>query len=212
MLFNPGIIPQSNYNSNSNLGQLFARDSGPVSEYIYIESKPKKQLKELQKNLLPEKKKFLFIKYSYKFNLRNNCVICGSMHQWEVSDPMRPPLPLSEVIKGRPLKGTYCPKHAGYYKQFEMLEQKILAEENGIEFRTFIPKPKIPSIRRGPLNTLTSQDMASLISMGWVIEPPKGTKETGIEQYTRLMVDIQGKLVLIQKIIPILEMSENGEK
>ena len=153
MLFNPRIIPQSNYNLKSNLGQSLARDSGPVSEYIYIESKPKKQLKELQKTLLPEKKKFLFIKYSYKFNLRTTCVICGVMHQWDISDPMRPPLPLSDVTKGRPLKGNYCPKHAGYYKQ-----------------------------------------------------------ETGIEQYTRLMVDIQGKLVQIQKIIPILEMNENGEK
>ena len=180
-------------------------------EYKYKNAKPKKQLKEIRKILLPEKKKFIF-KYGFKFNIRHRCVVCGSLHEWEMSDPMRPPLPLSQVNKGRPLQGNYCPKHAAHFKQMEMLEQKMLAEENGLEFRSFIPKPKMPIMSSGPLTNLKQSDIASLISVGWVIEPPKGTKENAYEQYTRLMLDVQGKLAQIQQIIPMMEVEEDGEK
>jgi hypothetical protein len=31
-------------------------------------------------------------------------------------------------------------------------------------------------------------------------------------QYTRIMLEVQGKLSQIQKIIPLIEVEENGEK
>jgi len=31
-------------------------------------------------------------------------------------------------------------------------------------------------------------------------------------QYTRIMLEVQGKMAQIQKIIPLLEVEENGEK
>ena len=210
--FNPGLLGNPAGTFGSPIDSLNARNPGPVMEYKYKNAKPKKQLKEIRKILLPEKKKFLFMKYGYKFNIRHRCVVCGSLHEWEHSDPMRPPLPLSNVNKGRPLQGNYCPKHAAYYKQMEMLEQKILAEENGLEFRNFIPKPRMPVMNTGPLTNLKQSDIASLISVGWVIEPPRGTKEGPYEQYTRLMLDVQGKLVQIQKIIPMMEVEIDGEK
>jgi hypothetical protein len=209
--FNPGLIGNpANINPFSSHKEA-SRAIGPVIPYEFVQLKPKKQLKEIRKILLPEKKRFLFIRYGFKFNLRHRCIVCGSQHEWEMSDPMRPPLPLSHVNKGRPLQGTYCPKHSGFFRQMEMLEQQMLAEAHGLEFRSFLPKPKIPILKRGPLSTLTQTDMASLIAMGWVIQPPQGTKENPLEQYTRLMVDVQGKLSQIQKIIPMMESEENGE-
>jgi hypothetical protein len=209
--FNPGLIGNPANINVFSPDKAAARAAGPVVPYTYNAVRPKKQLKELRKILLASKKKFLFIKYGFKFNIRHRCVVCGSQHEWEMSDPMRPPLPLSHVNKGRPLQGTYCPKHAGFFKQLEMLEQEILADEHGLEFKSFIPRPKIPIVNRGPLTSLRQTDMASLISMGWVIEPPQGTKEIPIEQYTRIMVDVQGKLAQMQKIIPMIEVEENGE-
>jgi hypothetical protein len=210
--FNPGLLgnPAGTFLSG-NIDSLNARAAGPVIEYKYKNTRPKRQLKEIRKILLPEKKKFIF-KYGFKFNIRHRCVICGSLHEWEMSDPMRPPLPLSLVTKGRPLQGNYCPKHSTFFKQMEMLEQQILADDHGLEFKNFIPKPRIPMINRGPLTVLKQSDIASLISMGWVIEPPRGTKETAYEQYTRLMLEMQGRLSQIQKIIPMMEVEENGEE
>ena len=180
------------------------RAAGPIIPYDFKELKPKKQLKEIRKVLLPEKKKFIF-KYGFKFNLQYRCVICGSQQKWEISDPMRPGIPLTEVNKGRPLKGTYCPKHAGIHKQMEMLEQQILAEEHGLEFRAYLPKPRVPTFRRGPITDLSQVDMTSLISTGWVIEPPKGTKETPKEQYVRLMAEMQGKMKQIENLIGLVD-------
>ena len=148
-----------------------ARASGPVEEYKCVNIKPKKQLKELVKVLYPEKKSFLKIKYGNKFNLKDRCVVCGMHHVWDSGDYMRPPIPLTQVLKGRPMRGTYCPKHAGIHRQMEMLQQQILAEQHGLEFKAFIPKmPKLP--RKGPLNTLTKEDVASLSNAGWLIKPP----------------------------------------
>jgi len=200
--FNPNIIGTGQTQSLGS-SRLVARSPGPVIPYDFREIKPKKQLKEIRKVLLPEKKRFI-IRYGYKFNLVHRCVICGSQHQWEVSDPMRPGIPLSEVNKGRPLKGTYCPKHAGIFKQMEMLEQQMLAEEHGLEFKAFLPKARLPIINRGPLTDFTDSDMTSLISAGWLISPPKGTKEKPKEQYIRLMAEIGNKLQQIQNIVGVI--------
>ena len=201
--FNPNMISTAQTNSFGSNKEM-GRAAGPIIPYEFRELKPKKQLKEIRKVLLPEKKKFIF-KYGYKFNLQHRCVVCGSRQQWEISDPMRPGIPLTDVNKGRPLRGTYCPKHAGIYKQMEMLEQQILAEEHGLEFRAYLPKAKVPTFRRGPLTDLNQVDMTSLISAGWVIEPPKGTKETPKEQYIRLMAEMQGKMKQIENLIGLVD-------
>ena len=146
-----------------------ARASGVVVEYKFMAIKPKKQLKELITVLKAEPKIFLGIKYGKKFNLKDRCVVCGFHHVWEQGDYLRPPMPLDGVIKGRPLMGTYCPKHASIYFQMEMLQQQILADKHGLEFKRFIPKtPKI--LKNTPLTTLSKNDVASLTSAGWFIK------------------------------------------
>ena len=88
--------------------------------------------------------------------------------------------------------------------------KESLAEKHGLEFRKYIPKPKMPTLNRGPIKDLRPQDITSLIAIGWAIQPPQGTKETPVEQYSRLMFEIQGKLNQIQNIIPMMEVEENG--
>ena len=167
-----------------------ARASGTVMEFKFTEIKPKKQLKEITKVLKAEPKSFLGIKYGMKFNLKDRCVVCGFHHVWEQGDYMRPPIPLDKVTKGRPLRGTYCPKHAGMYMQMEMLQQQILADKHGLEFKRFIPKmPKI--IKSGPLTTLSKDDVLSLTSTGWFITPPAlGDNKTATEEVVRLITEI----------------------
>jgi len=167
-----------------------ARASGPVEEYKCMNIKPKKQLKELTKVLAPEKKSFLKVKYGLKFNLKDRCVVCGMHHVWESGDYMRPPIPLTSVTKGRPMKGTYCPKHAGIHRQMEMLQQQILAEQHGLEFKAFIPKmPKL--MKKGPLTTLTKEDVASLVNAGWLIKPPVlGDTKTATEEAISVVGEI----------------------
>ena len=63
-----------------------------------------------------------------------------------------------------------------------------------LEFRNFIPKPKMPIIKSGPTTNLNQSDIASLISLGWVIEPPRGTKEGAYEQYKSLTSDRKGAI------------------
>jgi hypothetical protein len=204
--FNPNMISTAQTQQFGSHRDM-ARAAGPIIPYEFKELKPKKQLKEIRKVLLPEKKRFIF-KYGYKFNLQYRCVICGSQQQWDISDPMRPPMPLSNVNKGRPLMGTYCPKHAGIFKQMEMLQQQILAEEHGLEFRGYLPRPKIPTLKRGPLVDLNQTDITSLISVGWAIQPPQGTKETPNEQYVRLMAEIVNKMKQIENLVGLIDRGE----
>ena len=166
-----------------------ARSAGQIEEYRYQSLKPKKQLREMKKILLPEKKKFLFIKYGKKFNLKDRCIVCGTQHIWEAGDTLRPPIPLTEVTKGRPMRGTYCPRHASHWMQFEMLEQKILAEEHGLEFNAF--KPKMPKVlKSAPLKNLNKADVTSLMALGWYIVPPRQEKETPNQEAYRLITEI----------------------
>jgi len=171
--------------------QMF-RSAGGIEEYNYDSIKPKKKLKEIRKILFPEKKSFLKIQYGYKFNFKDICIVCGSHHVWEAGDFLRPPIPLDKVTKGRPLRGTYCPRHAGIHKQMEMLQQQILAEENGLDFKAFIPKARMPQImRKGPLTTLTKEDVVRLTATGWLIKPPTLTdSETTMAEIVRLVAEI----------------------
>jgi hypothetical protein len=148
-----------------------ARASGIVTEYKFIAIKPKKQLKEITAVLKAEPKSFLGIKYGRKFNLKDRCVVCGFHHIWEPTDYMRPPMPLDKVTKGRPLMGTYCPKHASMFMQLEMLQQQILADKHGLEFKRFVPKmPKM--LKSGPITHLSKEDIAALSASGYLIKPP----------------------------------------
>jgi len=182
--------------------RLAARSAGSVEEYHFTEIKPKKQLKEIRKVLVPEKKRFIF-KYGFKFNVTNICVVCGTQHTWDMSDPYRPGIPLHQVTKGKPLRGTYCQKHAAIYKQMEMLEQQILANEHGLEFRRFIPKPRMPQVlqSKGPLTTLSRADLQSLIAVGWIVTAPKKSKENPQEEYNRLAGDIKNNLERMEFLV-----------
>jgi len=167
-------------------------------------------MKEIRKVLLPEKKKILFLKYGHKFNFKDRCVVCGTHHVWESGDYLRPPIPLDKVEKGRPLRGTYCQKHAAIHKQMEMLQQQILADEHGLDFKAFIPKAKMPSmLRKQQLNTLTKEDVMRLTSMGWNITPP--TPATDAETTMAEMVRLTAEIQLNTERINYLIKGEQGE-
>jgi len=202
--YNPsGLLVGNNQTPPSFLNKRqSSRSAGPMIPYEFDELKPKKQLKEIRKVLLPEKKKFLFIKFGYKYNLNNRCVICGTYHEWDVNDPYRPGIPLHEVTKGRPLKGTYCQKHAGMYKQMEMLEQQILADQHGLEFKKWIPTPKVPkAFQSSPLKTLRPQDINSLTNLGWTVKPPAIAEESPDIEYSRLMLEIETNLKRVNYLV-----------
>ena len=190
----PNIIGQNTPNpafGNFNMTPLQqARASGAVTEYKFVAIKPKKQLAELTAVLKSEPKRFLGIKYGKKFNLKDRCVVCGFHHIWEQGDYMRPPIPLDKVTKGRPLMGTYCPKHASMYMQLEMLQQQILADKHGLDFAAF--KPRMPKmLKSGPLTTLNKNDVASLTSAGWFNKPPAlADNKTATEEVIRLLTEV----------------------
>ena len=168
----------------------FARAAGGIMQYEYKSSKPKKQLKEMIRVLWPERKKFLKIPYSYKFNAKERCVICGTHKKWEASDPMRPTIPLHKVKKGYPMRGTYCDKHSGLHRQYEMLEQQLIADEHGLEFQSYIPKPKVPKmLQSAPLSSLRQVDIESLAAVGWVVKPPQMASETAEDELFRLTIE-----------------------
>tara|TARA_A100001391_G_scaffold203062_1_gene194375 strand:- start:1748 stop:2419 length:672 start_codon:yes stop_codon:yes gene_type:complete len=171
-----------------------ARAAGPVMQYEYKNHKPKKQLKEIMKVLKPENKTFMKIPYRFKYNIKDRCVVCGTHKVWEAGDNLRPPLPLHKVRKGYPMRGTYCEKHAAIHRQYEMLEQQILAEEHGLSFSAYIPKaPSMPTtlnpLASGPLTSLKATDIASLSSLGWTIKPPASNEESKEEELFRLTVE-----------------------
>jgi len=170
-----------------------ARAAGPVMQYEYKNHKPKKQLKEIMKVLKPESKTFLKVPYKFKYNIKDRCVVCGTHKVWDAGDNLRPPLPLHKVRKGYPMRGTYCEKHAAIHRQYEMLEQQILAEEHGLSFSAYIPKaPSMQTLNplaSGPLTSLKATDIASLSSLGWTIKPPVSSEESKEEELFRLTVE-----------------------
>jgi len=192
----PSLIGAQSANTGANpfLDRFSAaRAAGAVMFYEYKNVKPKKQLKEIIKILLPEKKKFLKIPYRFKYNLKDRCVVCGSQKIWEAGDAMRPPLPLHKVRKGYPMRGTYCEKHSQIHRQYEMLEQQILADEHGLSFSAYLPSVKtLNPLTSGPLTGLKQQDIQSLSSLGWAIHPPSSVSETKEEELFRLIIENNG--------------------
>jgi len=170
-----------------------ARSPGSITNYEYKSVKPKKQLKEIIKVLKPENKTFLKVPYKFAYNIKDRCVICGTHKVWEASDNLRPPLPLHKVRKGYPMRGTYCDKHAAMHRQYEMLEQQILAEEHGLSFSAYIPKtPTMQSLNplsAGPLQSLKESDIQSLSALGWTIKPPSGVEESKEAELFRLIIE-----------------------
>ena len=167
-----------------------ARAAGTVMMYEYKNIKPKKQLKEIIKVMLPEKKSFLKIRYGFKYNIKDRCVVCGTQKVWEASDQMRPPLPLHKVRKGYPMRGTYCMKHAQMHRQYEMLEQQLLAEEHGLSYSAYIPKmPNLNPLSSGPLTSLKQGDITSLAGLGWTVKPPTMSSETKEDELFRLLIE-----------------------
>lgn len=188
----PNLIGATNASvANSFLPPLkYARAAGSIMKYEYKSNKPKKQIKELLKVLWPERKSFLGMKYGYKFNAKDRCVVCGTHKVWEVSDPSRPTIPLHKVRKGYPMRGTYCEKHTAIYKQYEMLEQQILAEEHGLSFSAYVPKPKMPKmLESAPLTSLRRADIETLAAAGWTIKPPQMAVETSEDELFRLTME-----------------------
>ena len=172
-----------------------ARSPGSIMTYEYKNTKPKKQLKEITKILKPETKTFLKVPYKFAYNIKDRCVVCGTHKVWEAGDNLRPLLPLHKVRKGYPMRGTYCEKHAAIHRQYEMLEQQILAEEHGLSFSAYVPKaPSVSSLNplnmvTGPLTTLKESDIASLSGSGWTIKPPQAQVETREEELFRLVIE-----------------------
>ena len=200
MIYTPNIIGQNNMINPRRVSNK-ARQAGPIINYEFKAFTLKKQMKELLKVLSPEKKRFIF-KYGYKFDIRDRCVVCGVHHIWEAGDNLRPPIPLTSVTKGRPLRGTYCPKHASMHKQLEMLEQQVIAEKHGLEFKKYIPKPKVPQImNRGPMVTLSQGDIISLTSKGWEITPPQAETTTAEEKLITLLIELKGKMGQIDELV-----------
>ncbi len=200
-IYTPNIIGQNNTMINPLKVSSNARSAGPIINYEFKAFTLKKQLKELLGVLRPEKKRFIF-KYGYKFNIRDRCVVCGVHHIWEAGDNLRPPIPLTAVTKGRPLRGTYCPRHASMHKQLEMIEQQVIAEKHGLEFKKYIPKPKVPQImNRGPLVTLSQGDIISLTSKGWVITPPQAETTTAEQKLIELLIELKGKIGQIDELV-----------
>ena len=200
-IYTPNIIGNNNTMINPLKVSNNARSAGPIINYEFKTFTLKKQMKELLTVLKPEKKKFIF-KYGYKFDIRDRCVVCGAHHVWESGDNLRPPIPLTGVTKGRPLRGTYCPRHASMHKQLEMIEQQVIAEKHGLEFKKYIPKPKVPQLmNRGPLVTLSQGDIISLTSKGWEITPPKADTTTAEQRLVELLVELKGKIGQIDELV-----------
>tara|TARA_R100000322_G_scaffold1627_1_gene1692 strand:+ start:267 stop:887 length:621 start_codon:yes stop_codon:yes gene_type:complete len=200
-IYTPNIIGNNNTMINPLKVSSNARSAGPIINYEFKTFTLKKQMKELLTVLKPEKKKFIF-KYGHKFDIRDRCVVCGAHHVWEAGDNLRPPIPLTGVTKGRPLRGTYCPRHASMHKQLEMIEQQVIAEKHGLEFKKYIPKPKVPQLmNRGPLVTLSQGDIISLTSKGWEIIPPQAETTTAEQKLVELLIELKGKIGQIDELV-----------
>ena len=224
MQFNPpSLIGATNATVNAGPNPFMdrltaARAAGPIMAYEYKSLKPKKQLKEIVKVLKPEKKTFLKIPYSFKYNYKDRCVICGTQKFWTADDTRRPPLPLHKVRKGYPMRGTYCEKHAAIHMQYEMLEQQILAEEHGLSFSAYIPSARslnpVNLVKSGPITQLKQEDINSLTSLGWTVEPPVSENSSKEEQLYALMIQNTAMSAKIKSLLTEgvkIETQEGGE-
>ena len=83
-----------------------------------------------------------------------------------------------------------------------MIEQQVIAEKHGLEFKKYIPKPKVPQImNRGPLVALTQGDIISLTSKGWAITPPQAETTTAEQKLIELLIELKGKIGQIDELV-----------
>ena len=88
------------------------------------------------------------------------------------------------------------------HKQLEMIEQQVIAEKHGLEFKKYIPKPKVPQImNRGPMVTLSQGDIISLTSKGWAITPPQAETTTAEQKLIELLIELKGKIGQIDELV-----------
>ena len=89
-----------------------------------------------------------------------------------------------------------------------MLQQQILADEHGLDFKGFIPKPRMPNVlRSSPLTTLTKEQVISLTSTGWLITPPALKESEGERaEVLRLIAEIEINTARLNSIV------NNGKK
>ena len=76
------------------------------------------------------------------------------------------------------------------YMQLEMLQQQILADKHGLEFKRFVPKmPKV--MKSGPITELTKKDVSALTASGWFIKPPAlADNKTARQEVIQLITEI----------------------
>jgi len=79
------------------------------------------------------------------------------------------------------------------HRQYEMLEQQILAEQHGLSFSAYIPSAKslnpVNLVKAGPMVSLKQEEINSLVSVGWKIIPPTNEASSKEEQLYAMMVE-----------------------
>ena len=103
------------------------------------------------------------------------------------------------------------------YMQLEMLQQQILADKHGLEFKRFVPKmPKM--MKSGPITELTKKDVIALTASGWFIKPPAlADNRTATQEVIQLITEINimtdrlGHLMLKHQIEAVNDESEQKE-
>ena len=87
-----------------------------------------------------------------------------------------------------------------------MLEQQILAEEHGLEFKQYIPRPRVPKMLnplapKEPMTSLSQADIQSLAGVGWTIKPPTMSEETKEDELFRLLIETDATNTRIQSLV-----------
>ena len=83
-----------------------------------------------------------------------------------------------------------------------MMEQQIIAEKHGLEFKRYIPRPKLPQIiNKGPMVTLSKEDIISLTAKGWEITPPVADSINAEEKLILLLIELKGRIGQIDELI-----------
>ena len=78
----------------------------------------------------------------------------------------------------------------------------MIAEEHGLEFSSYIPKPRIPKIlQSAPLTSLRQSDIENLSAAGWTIKPPEMTVETSEDELFRLTIENNANNTRIVKLM-----------
>mgnify|MGYP003120655424 FL=1 len=78
----------------------------------------------------------------------------------------------------------------------------MIAEKHGLEFKKYVPKPKMPQImNKGPLVTLSERDIVSLSAKGWEITPPVAETVSAEEKLIMLLIELKSKMAQIDELV-----------